>query len=1638
MSLIREEKVVCVVCFNASKHKPKPHLRTLESAEEKKGSKEKNCKFCGHIWKQLHVVRGTNNKWFPVRQRPARVSGEYQVCTYREKCQKGAVCTFAHSSEELEVWRRERSAEQLKSGAEVRPFPDFQAAGVNASSEIILQLCKNYLLGNCTYGKRCTFAHSEPELRKWSADMQSRKKGEKTITPASTTLSCPLCQVPCNSFSMLQEHLSGQKHAARVEAERLVQQQQRTSQQVSFPGSSQVRPSTAAGTVAGATAQLGGTSGGMRAPPSMPWIREYRMCWYVDSSRRCPHGNSCTYAHSRDEMNYWSSKLPKGADTPEPHHSESSAHSGIPPRPSSTQFVQLLRHEITRNTIAPVELVRPKEGMSVREKSGKSVDVQVTSSDSIPWVFEVTFSCPAVFQAVVLLDSTLADFTLHSAVHLKSKAVFPSVSECDGIFINQHVNEGDVFEVNVQCTPAVGKREQCVLFKCDTFVTGRLVSVSHLSSQLTQLIHDAKQTNHGQSLLQSINSRSVFWEEKFQVIEFDDDDGSPQLFLPPYAMSPEIEKKLLEGVFDTKLKRGLAQTDYKNQLHILLYIEEYQRQHDVKRYDMYGYLLDLLDKYQLENGPLLFPLHGQKLCRISLNEPLDDREHSLTDSSVALVRPQGSPVVYEAPVQHLGRDYVVLKLNAGTVEACMKSDNQVDIRFRHYRPLLQAMHHAVDNLELGVVFPPRIMPNTGLMLGQANTIDAHEDLLKSTLNEKQREVVKTVLQDENRQVPTLLCGPFGTGKTQTLIEAVFQLLKHAPTAKILVCSHGNQTADLYVHELHERWNALAQKRVSLLRLYNTHRRLNTIDQLVQKYCCVRDGSLYMPALEHIQQFQVVVTTSDNAHVLASLGMPKSYFTHVIVDEACQIMEAESLIPVSLAHVGTKIVLAGDHMQMEPAVHSLLARRFDLHRSLLDRLYDNIVYESFPELRVDLTDSYRCVKEILELPSELFYDSQLVSSYTKSPTGPHHIPPMVFRNVRGQETQDADSPSFYNVHEAAAVVEAVEHLVNCNNGLPAEDVCVVSPYTKQVEFIRSMLRPKRLGRVNVLNMRQMQGHEFRAIILSTVRSCAGHPDLLEDSPQLGFLSSPKLFNTAVTRAKEWLIVVGDAFTLASVGTNRQCWLKLMGRCRHQFNSFHSDDNQTRDFDLQITSSVDLPARAIVAAAAHHQRPADETLPMPASFSDEKLMGMMRDSRLRREVLWPRVEPLVRELHPKRYHEITAVLLSLEAEDVLRLLVDKQLRVQRVNVIRQHLDKGMTAEEVSRNMLQMIDQHRKRQQQILHQQQLQQHQKLKEQQQLQWQQQQQQHQQAHSSPGLRVAAGSNPAQTQKQQPQQQAQQAQLPPHLTSQGDRQLGLLPGQNPPAATPSPRPTVEQPSQPNDIAASLAAVQELYSTQSRLTEELDMCSRRLVHRIASTLPKHPSLHALHSAQQQQIRAIAQLRGHQQHCFSSFINVAPVLTEAANSSGNGAQRHEQLPQPPQQPQQQPQQQPAVAPAHHMQQQQQRHQPQAHQPQQHQQQQQVSPLAPGAGRPMPHTSHSNFSQSNLASSLSSHQHTQPQLSTTLTSPQHNTAIPLPKATNIEHLAPGAAISSQAAVAAAAAPPPASSITEDVYESDDESWQ
>ena len=99
------------------------------------------------------------------------------------------------------------------------------------------------------------------------------------------------------------------------------------------------------------------------------------------------------------------------------------------------------------------------------------------------------------------------------------------------------------------------------------------------------------------------------------------------------------------------------------------------------------------------------------------------------------------------------------------------------------------------------------------------------------LNSNQREVIKRILAPGNTSSPVVVFGPFGTGKTFTLNQAIRHLVtkKHN---RILLCTHTNSAADIHVRLLHDylkKENALKATRP--LRIYHTERRSVNFENL---------------------------------------------------------------------------------------------------------------------------------------------------------------------------------------------------------------------------------------------------------------------------------------------------------------------------------------------------------------------------------------------------------------------------------------------------------------------------------------------------------------------------------------------------------------------------------------------------------------------------------------------------------------------------------------------------------------------------------------------------------------------------------------------------------------------------------------
>jgi hypothetical protein len=312
---------------------------------------------------------------------------------------------------------------------------------------------------------------------------------------------------------------------------------------------------------------------------------------------------------------------------------------------------------------------------------------------------------------------------------------------------------------------------------------------------------------------------------------------------------------------------------------------------------------------------------------------------------------------------------------------------------------------------------------------------------------------------------------------------------------------------------------------------------------------------------------VVAATCATAQKLARVPGCAGLFSHVIIDEAGQAAEPECMCAVAgllraPASGGARLVLAGDPKQLGPVLRSALAARCGLGTSFLERLTDAtpggpharaalndgdpaLVDGFHPAYTTLLTDNYRSHPALIAVSSAAFYNNALVACADEEQSrafcnwegltqAARDVPggfPLLFHGVEGEDAREGNSPSWFNALEATAVLGHVRSAIaHRGGGVGPKDVGVVTPYHKQALKLRALLDKHGLRDVAVGSVEKFQGGERSVIVLSAVRSSPEHV-AFDAKHALGFLSNPKRFNVAITRARALLVVVGNPAVLA---------------------------------------------------------------------------------------------------------------------------------------------------------------------------------------------------------------------------------------------------------------------------------------------------------------------------------------------------------------------------------------------------------------------------------------------------------------------------------------------------------------------------
>ncbi|XP_075436082.1 putative helicase with zinc finger domain isoform X1 [Ascaphus truei] len=916
-----------------------------------------------------------------------------------------------------------------------------------------------------------------------------------------------------------------------------------------------------------------------RPPPrGVTSSEEYTLCKRFLEPGICRYRAQCTSAHSQEELEEWQKRYASRLLRLK-QQKENAQCSG--------SYMESLI-EKWMNSLSPEKVLSEYvEGVRVEYNPELSVTVTTKKSHQT-WMFLLSCKPAQMLHRVALLyDAHRPHFSIVAIAAgdnstQVSQEVPESCQEWVGGKMAQNGTDHSMYKIAIAFTTEIfGTFRQTVVFDfgVEPVLMQRIMVDAASTEDLEYLMHARQQ----------LLTTAKRWDSMSKtIVEFEPNETTEleRSLLSRYQIPLSADQLFTQSVLD----KSLTKANYQSRLHDLLYIEEIAQYKEVSKFNI-KVQLQLVASFMLTgvSGGAKYAQNGQLFGRFKLTETLSEDTlagrlvmtkvngvYVLPVTKEKSVQSHGTKEkVFEAVIEEKTKDYIFLRICRDCCdELRLRADRemQVELQFQLNRLPLCEMHYALDRIkDNSILFPDLNMtPPIPWSPNRYQCVKQWDELLDPRLNAKQKEAILAITTPLSIHLPpVLIIGPYGTGKTFTLAQAVKHILKQQDTSRVLICTHSNSAADLYIKDYLHPYVETGNPQARPLRVYFRNRWVKTVHPVVHQYCLISSThcTFQMPQKEDILRHRVVVVTLSTSQYLCQLDLDPGFFTHILLDEAAQAMECETIMPLALANKNTRIVLAGDHMQLSPFVYSEFARERNLHVSLLDRLYEHYPVD-FP-CRVLLCENYRSHEAIINYTSELFYEGKLMAS-GKQPAHKDFYP-LTFFTARGEDVQEKNSTAFYNNAEVFEVVERVEELRRkwpvAWGKLDDGSIGVVTPYADQVFRIRAELRKKRLSEVSVERVLNVQGKQFRVLFLSTVRTrhtckhkqtpIKRKEQLLEDSTEdldYGFLSNYKLLNTAITRAQSLVAVVGDPIALCSIGRCRKFWEQFITIC-HENKSLH---------------------------------------------------------------------------------------------------------------------------------------------------------------------------------------------------------------------------------------------------------------------------------------------------------------------------------------------------------------------------------------------------------------------------------------------------------------------------------------------------
>ena len=437
---------------------------------------------------------------------------------------------------------------------------------------------------------------------------------------------------------------------------------------------------------------------------------------------------------------------------------------------------------------------------------------------------------------------------------------------------------------------------------------------------------------------------------------------------------------------------------------------------------------------------------------------------------------------FVATVNYVEDDRMVVILPGPEALVALQSRDELGVQLyfdeTSYRLMFEAMNQVISAKNNRLAELRDIFHGT-----QPSSTFSFQPVRFPWLNATQDAAVNKVLHAKD---VAIVHGPPGTGKTTTMVEAIYETLHREN--QVLVCAQSNMAVDWISEKLvdrgvsvlrignpsrvndkmlsftyerrfesHPDYTQLWGIRKAIRDLYAQMRKRSDREAVRTKINSLKDRANELEIRINADLFSEARVIACTLVSSANRLLMGQKFGTVFIDEAAQALEPACWIAIRKAD---RVILAGDHCQLPPTVKCPQSVRGGLGHTLMQSIVKNK-----SETVSLLTLQYRMNDEIMRFSSDWFYDGRLQAAPEVKYRGILDYDTAIeWVNTEGMDcNEEFVGESYGRINKAEAelsVGKLKDYIQKIGKDRFLDeriDMGLISPYKAQVQYLRGLIR-----------------------------------------------------------------------------------------------------------------------------------------------------------------------------------------------------------------------------------------------------------------------------------------------------------------------------------------------------------------------------------------------------------------------------------------------------------------------------------------------------------------------------------------------------------------------------------------------------